>query len=121
MPTIAGAEYVNDDELCANCHGAYAKSFAENVHRGEALRRLSRAGQPSLGNAGQGAGADLQFQDGRPGGAGRGMPALPRRKQLCRRSPVAALEARQLRHHLRQLSSRTLQRPAGNAGHDPAG
>jgi DmsE family decaheme c-type cytochrome len=36
MPKIQGAEYVNDDEICANCHGIYAKTFAEgNVHRGE--------------------------------------------------------------------------------------
>ena len=28
IPAIKGAEYVNDDELCANCHEAYAKSFA---------------------------------------------------------------------------------------------
>jgi DmsE family decaheme c-type cytochrome len=34
LPAIAGAEFVNDDEICASCHGAYAKAFAENVHRG---------------------------------------------------------------------------------------
>ena len=34
VPKLQGAEYVNDDELCATCHGAYAKSFAaNNVHR----------------------------------------------------------------------------------------
>ena len=32
MPAVAGAEKVNDDELCANCHEAYVKSFATNVH-----------------------------------------------------------------------------------------
>ena len=35
VPIVPGAEYVNDDEICATCHGAYAKSFAENVHRGD--------------------------------------------------------------------------------------
>jgi DmsE family decaheme c-type cytochrome len=34
LPQIAEAEYVNDDELCATCHQAYAELFAENVHRG---------------------------------------------------------------------------------------
>lgn len=35
VPTVPGAEYVNDDEICATCHAAYAKTFAENVHRGD--------------------------------------------------------------------------------------
>jgi DmsE family decaheme c-type cytochrome len=39
-PTIPGAEYVNDDELCLTCHEAYAKAFENNVHRG------LRDGQP---------------------------------------------------------------------------
>ena len=33
-PTIGGAEFVNDDELCATCHKVYAETFQENVHRG---------------------------------------------------------------------------------------
>lgn len=32
-PEIAGAERVNDDELCATCHEAYVKAFKDNVHR----------------------------------------------------------------------------------------
>ena len=44
LPKWHGAEYVNDDEMCATCHGAYAKSFAaNNVHRRRRLRILSRA------------------------------------------------------------------------------
>lgn len=34
VPDIAGAEYVNDDELCLTCHEAYTKTFAGNVHQG---------------------------------------------------------------------------------------
>lgn len=34
IPEIPGAEYVGDDELCAQCHGAYAAAFATNVHHG---------------------------------------------------------------------------------------
>ena len=34
LPTIEGAEFVNDDELCLTCHKVYTESFADNVHRG---------------------------------------------------------------------------------------
>lgn len=34
VPEIAGAEYVDDDELCLTCHQAYTETFAHNVHRG---------------------------------------------------------------------------------------
>lgn len=33
LPKIAGAEYVRDDDNCKDCHEAYVKAFAENVHR----------------------------------------------------------------------------------------
>lgn len=34
VPEIPGAQYVNDDELCATCHGAYHAAFvASNAHR----------------------------------------------------------------------------------------
>ena len=34
LPTIEGAEYVEDDELCLTCHGVYTQTFEQNVHRG---------------------------------------------------------------------------------------
>ena len=34
VPVTEGAEYVNDDELCMNCHKVYADSMQQNVHRG---------------------------------------------------------------------------------------
>ena len=34
VPAVPNAEFVNDDELCATCHEAYTKTFAETVHRG---------------------------------------------------------------------------------------
>ena len=34
VPTVEGAEFVNDDELCLNCHKVYAESMQQNVHRG---------------------------------------------------------------------------------------
>ena len=33
VPQLKGAEMVNDDELCMQCHETYVKSFHENVHR----------------------------------------------------------------------------------------
>ncbi len=34
IPEVAGAEFVNDDELCLTCHEVYVKTFASNVHQG---------------------------------------------------------------------------------------
>ena len=34
LPTIPGAEFVKDDELCLTCHLAYTQAFKDNVHRG---------------------------------------------------------------------------------------
>ncbi len=33
VPKLEGAEMVNDDEICMQCHEAYVKAFHENVHR----------------------------------------------------------------------------------------
>jgi len=33
VPTLAGAEMVNDDEICMQCHETYVKTFHESVHR----------------------------------------------------------------------------------------
>jgi DmsE family decaheme c-type cytochrome len=34
LPVIPNAEFVNDDEICATCHSAYAETFKQNLHRG---------------------------------------------------------------------------------------
>ena len=34
IPTVAGAEFVDDDEMCLQCHEVYATNFQNNVHRG---------------------------------------------------------------------------------------
>ncbi len=34
LPKIEGAEYVDDDELCADCHKAVTDTFSQNVHHG---------------------------------------------------------------------------------------
>jgi DmsE family decaheme c-type cytochrome len=33
LPVVPDAEFINDDEICASCHDAYSKAFANNVHR----------------------------------------------------------------------------------------
>jgi DmsE family decaheme c-type cytochrome len=57
IPTLKGAEMVNDDEICMQCHEAYVKAFHENVHRvlhcedchGPASRHLETQGrEPGL-------------------------------------------------------------------------
>ena len=59
VPTVEGAEYVNDDELCQQCHPAYAKTFAaNNVHRGDSCegchgpgsRHLEARGKEAISN-----------------------------------------------------------------------
>ena len=35
VPTIPGAEMVNDDTLCATCHEAYVKYHRTNIHRNQ--------------------------------------------------------------------------------------
>ena len=74
LPTIAGAEYVNDDELCANCHGAYAKSFAENVHRGDSCEGCHGPASRHLETQGREPGLIFSFKTGDP---------LARRKPAC--------------------------------------
>ena len=66
MPTIAGAEYVNDDELCTNCHGAYAKLFAENVHRGDGCEGCHGPASRHLETQGREPGLIFSFKSGDP-------------------------------------------------------
>ncbi len=66
VPTVAGAEYVNDDELCTNCHGAYAKSFAENVHRGEGCEGCHGPASRHLETQGREPGLIFSFKKGDP-------------------------------------------------------
>ena len=88
VPELAGAEMVNDDDICMQCHEAYVKSFHEQRPSRAELRSLPRAGQPARGNPRQGAGADLQLQEGRrSGGPGRGLLEVPRAEPVLARQP----------------------------------
>ena len=63
IPVVQGAEYVSDDELCAQCHPAYAKSFAaNNVHRGDSCEGCHGPGSRHLETRGKEAGMLLNFK-----------------------------------------------------------
>ena len=118
VPKLDGAEMVNDDEICMQCHEAYVKSFHDERPPRAELRSLPRAGQPARGDPRQGAGADLQLQEGRrSGGPGRGLLEVPRAEPVRGRRPVADLQARPLRRDLRRLPPRPLQRARRHARH----
>ena len=117
VPKLAGAEMVNDDEICMQCHEAYVKSFHENVHR---VRHCEDCHGPASRHSrpGQGTGADLQLQEGRRSGRPRGgLLEVPRAEPVLARHAVADLEARPLRRDVRRLPPRPLQRAGGNARH----
>jgi len=66
VPILEGAEYVNDDELCAQCHGAYAKSFADNVHRGDTCESCHGPASRHLETQGREPGLIFSFKTGDP-------------------------------------------------------
>ena len=66
IPTIPGAEYVNDDDLCANCHGEYAKMFANNVHRGNGCEGCHGPASRHLETQGREPGLIFSFLKGDP-------------------------------------------------------
>lgn len=66
MPVIAGAEYVNDDEICATCHGAYAKTFADNVHRGDTCESCHGPASKHVEARGKEPGLIFSFKSGDP-------------------------------------------------------
>ena len=66
IPTIEGAEFVNDDEICATCHGAYAKAFAQNVHRGDTCESCHGPASRHVETRGKEPGLVFGFKTGDP-------------------------------------------------------
>jgi DmsE family decaheme c-type cytochrome len=66
LPVVPGAEYVNDDELCVNCHGPYAKLFSENVHRGGTCESCHGPASRHLETRGKEPGLIFSFKSGDP-------------------------------------------------------
>jgi len=63
VPKIEGAELVNDDELCAECHPAYSKAFANNVHRGDGCESCHGPASKHLETRGKEPGMIFSFKE----------------------------------------------------------
>ncbi len=66
IPTIEGAELVNEDELCLQCHDAYTTSYAENVHRGDGCESCHGPASKHLETRGKEPGTIFSFKTADP-------------------------------------------------------
>jgi DmsE family decaheme c-type cytochrome len=66
MPKVQGAEMVNDDEICATCHEAYAKTFQNNVHRGDGCESCHGPASRHVETRGKEPGLIFSFKTGDP-------------------------------------------------------
>jgi len=67
IPVLEGAEYVNDDELCAQCHEGFHKSFlAQNVHRNESCEACHGPASRHLETRGREPGLIFSFKSASP-------------------------------------------------------
>lgn len=66
VPALQGAEYVNDDEICMQCHEAYVKSFANNVHRGDSCESCHGPASRHVETRGAEPGLIFSFKKGDP-------------------------------------------------------
>lgn len=66
LPVVANAEYVNDDELCATCHPAYAAAFANNVHRRDSCESCHGPASRHVETRGKEPGLIFSFKTGDP-------------------------------------------------------
>lgn len=73
IPTIADAEYVNDDSLCMTCHETYVKSFQHNLHRETSCEQCHGPASRHLTTRGQEPGTIFNFKALTP----------PERSELC--------------------------------------
>jgi DmsE family decaheme c-type cytochrome len=62
LPQVAGAEFVNDDELCLTCHEAYVKLFHDNVHRNQSCEGCHGPASKHLETRGKEPGMILSFK-----------------------------------------------------------
>jgi DmsE family decaheme c-type cytochrome len=65
VPTLAGAEMVNDDDICMQCHEAYVKTFHEsNVHRVQNCEACHGPGSRHVETRGKEPGLIFSFKKG---------------------------------------------------------
>jgi DmsE family decaheme c-type cytochrome len=73
LPQVAGAEFINDDSLCATCHETYVKKFETNVHRQQKCEGCHGPGSRHVETRGNEPGLILSFKT---------LPAA-QRSELC--------------------------------------
>ena len=66
VPKIPDAEFVNDDEICMQCHEDYAKTFANNVHRGGGCESCHGPASKHVETRGKEPGLIFSFKHGDP-------------------------------------------------------
>ena len=120
IPDDRGRNTSTTTRLCANCHGAYAKSFAENVHRGDTCEACHGPASRHLETRGKEPGLIFSFKTGDPVVRAEACLRCHEENNCAEGARWRTLEARPLRGDLRRLPPRPLQRAAGNAGHDRA-
>lgn len=64
VPTLAGAERINDEEVCMQCHETYVKLFHENVHRGQTCEDCHGPASRHVETRGQEKGLIFSFKKG---------------------------------------------------------
>ena len=126
VPAVEGAEFVNDDELCLNCHKVYAESMQQNVHRGigtdgHACEACHGPASDHLKTRGKEPGLLWNFRTMRPAQAAE-VCLKCHEQDAC--SPGAQWRTSVHAHNNLTCTSchtRSLQRAAGNEAHDRAG
>lgn len=66
IPVIAGAEAVNDDELCMTCHEAYVKYHKTDIHRAQSCEKCHGPGSLHVKSRGKDPGTILSFKQMKP-------------------------------------------------------
>jgi DmsE family decaheme c-type cytochrome len=64
VPQLAGAEMVNDDDICMQCHETYVKLFHENVHRAQTCEACHGPASKHVETRGKEPGLIFSFKKG---------------------------------------------------------
>ena len=120
MPTMQAPNTSTMTSCARTCHEAYAKSFAENVHRGDGCEGCHGPASRHLETQGREPGLIFSFKSGDP--VARAEACLRcHEENNCTEGAAGGARSTPIAGDLRRLPPRPLQRAAGNAGHDDAG